>query len=191
MNIWIVGDSNAYGYRTGGGRLPAAARWPDILKKERPSDKITLEGMNGRLFDGTPLGMAAPFDGRPVIEEGLRQHAPEVLIVQLGANDLSAGIGVALLAENMAEAFRRWQAHCNILVILPHAEDPVEGIGFGPDWLSRATVAFDKALRAEAPLGISFVDTINCPVDPWDGLHLAPAGHRLLAEKVNAALNEM
>ncbi len=190
MNIWIVGDSNAYGYSAGGGRLLAADRWPDILKKLRKADNIAVDGMNGRLFDGAPVGMGAPFDGRPVIDYGLRQHTPDLLIVQLGANDLSVGIGVATLADSMAQALRRWQVHCEIFVILPNAEDPVDGIGFGPAWLVNATAAFDKALRAEAPEGVRFVATTDCPVDPWDGLHLAPAGHHRLAEKVNAALNE-
>lgn len=191
MNIWIVGDSNAFGYSTGGGRLIATDRWPDILKNLRKADNIAVDGMNGRLFDGDLAGMGAPFDGRRVIDYGLRQHTPDLLIVQLGANDLSVGVGVAVLADAMAKALRRWQELCDILVILPNAEDPVDGIGFGPAWLVNATAAFDKAMRAAAPAGVRFVDTADCPVDPWDGLHLSPAGHHRLAEKVDDALNTL
>lgn len=175
MRIQIIGDSNTYGYSAGGGRLSQRERWPELLRGLRPEDDVRIDGSNGRSLLGT---------GEALIEEALLR-GPELLIVQLGTNDLLMGLGVSIVEEWLLRRLPRWTAMSQVLWVLPGAIDTVdEALAFGPPWMANASRALAKRLSALELPGFAVVETADLAIDRFDGLHLAPAGHRALAERV-------
>lgn len=182
MRIQIIGDSNTYGYAPGGGRLMPRERWADLLRGFCEADDVRINGANGRTFLG---------DGEHLIEAAILADV-DLLVVQLGSNDLLQGAGVAVLKERIWAKLTLWCAQCPVIWILPGAVDPLdEGTAFGPAWLVRATKAFSKAMR-ETPLDhLYLLDSADLSISLFDGLHLEPAGHQVLAKRVAHAIAEV
>ena len=190
MKIWMVGDSNLYGYRPGG-RVSPPERWSQQLSAAFPLDDIIINGKNGRKFDTEPFGHRLPDDGRTIIDRDLRDISPDLLVLQLGANDLALSIGVDVLIDGLVEAVDEWRRICPICVILPHADDPTDGESFGPEWLGSACALFARELPDRLPKGTAVIATDDCPTQPYDGVHLTAEGHARLAEKMIRFVDKM
>ena len=191
MTLLIVGDSNTFGYRPGGGRYLPGDRWTDQVKQALPAEKVRVEGQNGRVFFGRLCGLQGLADGSSVLRRTYAALQPETVLVQLGTNDLLSGVGVTVLADAMAAFLAPLAEQTRVIVLLPHAVDPLAGdLAFGPPWMVHACRALAEQLRAREDLArVRWVEVSDAGIDPFDGLHLSLDGHRETARKVLEAMD--
>lgn len=88
--ILVFGDSLSAGY---GIRQDAA--WPALLAKRLQDKKLDYSVVNASISGETTSG------GRTRIDAALERHAPQVVIVALGANDGLRGLPVTQLRDNL------------------------------------------------------------------------------------------
>ncbi|MFM9414068.1 GDSL-type esterase/lipase family protein [Peptococcus simiae] len=186
MSILIIGDSNTFGYQPGGGRYLAADRWPDLLRRALAPRQVRIEGQNGRFFSGALCGAGGLADGQGVLRRHLALDMPGTLILQLGTNDLLAGLGVAVLADALYQTLAPLAETCQVIGILPRALDPLEGdLAFGPAWMVQACRALARDLQSRPlPAGMTWLEGEDAWIDPFDGIHLSAGGHHQLAARV-------
>jgi acyl-CoA thioesterase-1 len=89
-NILIFGDSLSAGY---GIRQDVA--WPALLTRRLQEKRLDYKVINASISGETTSG------GRARIDEALARHAPQVVIVALGANDGLRGLPVTQLRDNL------------------------------------------------------------------------------------------
>lgn len=106
MNILCFGDSNTFGISpVDGKRLAETERWPSILAKLLGSEHQVIEaGQPNRTLVKDP-----PFSGDKsgikYLKPYLEAHTVDVIIIQLGTNDLKARFG--LTPEQIAEGLKQ------------------------------------------------------------------------------------
>ncbi|MBI4740505.1 MAG: arylesterase [Betaproteobacteria bacterium] len=89
--ILVFGDSLSAGY---GIRRDAA--WPALLAQRLQEKKFDYSVINASISGETTAG------GRARIDAALARHAPQVVIVALGANDGLRGLPLAAMRDNLA-----------------------------------------------------------------------------------------
>ena len=89
--ILVFGDSLSSGYG-----LPAGAGWVDLLQQRLERDKYDYKVVNASVSGETTLG------GRNRIAAALARHRPEIVVLELGANDGLRGAAVETIRSNLA-----------------------------------------------------------------------------------------
>ena len=127
MNILCFGDSNTFGISpVDGKRLAACERWPGILQQLGDGHEVIEAGQPNRTLVNNP-----PFDGD---KSGIKYLKPyleaqplDVIIIQLGTNDLKArfalsAIDIGKALEELILAIKAFY-HCKtipkIIIISP------------------------------------------------------------------------
>lgn len=128
MNILCFGDSNTFGISPiDGKRLPACERWPSILAELLGSDHLVIEaGQPNRTLVNNP-----PFSGDKsgvtYLKPYLEAQPLDVIIIQLGTNDLKARFGLSAIDIGKAleqlilvtKAFYHGKAQPKIIILSP------------------------------------------------------------------------
>ncbi|NOQ49643.1 MAG: arylesterase, partial [Nitrosomonadaceae bacterium] len=86
----IYGDSLSAGYG-----LPQNAGWVDLLNKRLQSQSSAYQVINVSISGETTLG------GRNRIEQALKARRPNIVIVELGANDGLRGLPIKSVHDNL------------------------------------------------------------------------------------------
>ncbi len=183
MKILCYGDSNTYGYDGAdpfGGRLPEAARWPELLGRSLGCECINC-GLNGRRVPRFPRNIETDLRILSRAREG------DLIIVMLGTNDLLCGAEPADTADHMQrflEKLKEVQPDCTLLLTSPpHAA--IDGEDFS-DAFSALAEAYSKAAQE---LGVCFVDSARWQIPTvGDGIHFSERGHRLFALKMGQTI---
>lgn len=89
--ILVFGDSVSAGYG-----LPLGAGWVDLLQQRLASGKYDYKVINASLTGETTTG------GRNRIGAALTQHKPEIVILELGANDGLRGAKIDTIRANLS-----------------------------------------------------------------------------------------
>lgn len=91
QNILVLGDSLSaeYGVERGSG-------WVSLLKQRIDADKLPYQVVNASISGETTSG------GKSRLPALLKQHAPAVVIIELGANDALRGLSMNATRNNMA-----------------------------------------------------------------------------------------
>ncbi|WP_083566387.1 arylesterase [Nitrosovibrio sp. Nv17] len=87
--IMVFGDSLSAGYG-----LPQEAGWVSLLQKKlpaRPPTRLVNASMSGETAAG----------GRARIEQALRTHRPDIVILELGGNDGLRGASIGSIHDNL------------------------------------------------------------------------------------------
>ena len=177
--IVCYGDSNTYGYDGRdpfGGRLPANARWVDLLGGMLGCECLNC-GLNGRTVPHVPRTVEADL-------ALLRRHAPcTLVIVMLGTNDLLTDTEPEETAERMRRFLTRMKETMPDAAVLLCAPPPVEDFGEGYAFAFEELAGLYAELAGE--LGADFVDTAGWGVQTaGDGVHFSARGHRIFAVKM-------
>ncbi|MGI6003014.1 MAG: GDSL-type esterase/lipase family protein [Lachnospiraceae bacterium] len=199
--ILCFGDSNTWGYDgTTGGRFDRSVRWTGRLAQLLGSGyEIIEDGQCGRT-----LICESPYygpSGCQSIEAAINRAAPvDILIVQLGSNDLdipyglsasdiAAGLGIFV---RKARAAAGWRTDLpEILVIVPRpipkeAEQPSNPFFYEKGRISSKSERL--ACRMQETAELSACESLDLDesysVNSIDFMHLTPEGHRRLAEKL-------
>lgn len=100
--IMVFGDSMSSGYG-----LPPEAGWVSLLKKRLQMQAPAYRVVNASISGETTLS------GRNRIEQALKTHRPDIVIVELGGNDGLRGSSIESIRDNLGviiEACRRNKA---------------------------------------------------------------------------------
>ena len=88
--LLVFGDSLSAGYG-----IPRESAWPSLLAARLVEKKIDYSVVNASISGETTSG------GRTRLDDALKKHAPEIVIIALGANDGLRGLPIAPLRENL------------------------------------------------------------------------------------------
>jgi len=201
MNILCFGDSNTFGISpVDGKRLAECERWPGMLAELLGSDHLVIEaGQPNRTLVNNP-----PFDGDKsgikYLKPYLEVHTVDVVIIQLGTNDLKARfalsaiyIGKALEELVLAiKAFYHDKAQPKIIILSPPKVHEVgsyksiyAGAGKKAEQLS---IEFKAAAERHTCV---FLDCYLL-IKPCkkEGIHLAVSAHRELANRLTPIIKK-
>ncbi len=89
-NLLVFGDSLSAGYG-----LPPGKGWVDLLQQRLRQQEIPCTVTNASISGDTSAG------GLARIKPALEQHQPEILLLELGANDGLRGLSLAAMKSNL------------------------------------------------------------------------------------------
>ncbi len=170
--VLVMGDSLSAAYG-----LDAAQGWVALtaerIAKENPGWKVVNASISGE----TTAGGAARIVGEVV------RHRPDVVVIELGANDGLRGLPVTEMKQNLARVVEAAQAK-RLVVILAGMEAP-------PNYGSEYALAFRKAYRDLATqYNVPFVPFLldrvagEASLNQADGIHPNVRGAEIVADTV-------
>ena len=177
--IVALGDSLTAGFG-----LTENESYPYLLQQRLKADGYDYEVVNAGVSGDTSLG------GLERADWVLGQDNVEILILELGANDLLRGMPVARMKDNLSKIIQKAKAK-NIKVLLcgmlapptMGAEYQKAYINAFPDLASEHKVAFMPFVLE----GVALKRELN----QGDGIHPNAAGARIMTENIYNALKPM
>jgi len=171
----VLGDSLAAGMG-----LAEAEAFPALVQERLRAAGHVVDVVNAGVSGDTSAG------GLARVDWVLRQR-PEILVVELGANDALRGQPLAGIERNLREIVRRGRA-AGARVVLLGMDIPTS---YGPEYASGFAALYPRVAREEgADLVAGFVREVGA--DPAllqaDGLHPTAEGQRRLAATLFATL---
>ncbi len=108
----VFGDSLSANYG-----ISTEAGWVALLKQRLQTQSDNYQIINASISGETSLG------GRNRIDQALSQHLPDIIILELGANDGLRGASVRSIYDNLAAIIATCQKN-NVLVLLAGMQLP-------------------------------------------------------------------
>lgn len=108
----VFGDSLSANYG-----ISTEAGWVALLKQRLQTQSDNYQIINASISGETSLG------GRNRIDQALSQHLPDIIILELGANDGLRGASVKSIYENLAAIIATCKKN-NVLVLLAGMQLP-------------------------------------------------------------------
>jgi len=173
VTILVVGDSLSAGY----GLSPKQA-WPALVE-----EKLKREGWNVRVQNAGVSGDTTSGGLRRI--SWVLQDCPDILILELGANDALRGIPLDATRTNLREMISRARKTCpDVKIVLAGMLVPPN---LGPDYTREFREIFPDLARTEKVDLIPFLlekvagrPEFNLP----DGIHPNARGHEIVADTV-------
>ncbi len=131
-NILVFGDSLSAGYG-----IARDASWVSLLQKELRQSHPRFEVINASISGETAAG------GLRRIGKALQQHQPEVVIIELGANDGLRGTAVAGIEKNLDKIVRQ-SRNSGAKVLLLGIQMPPN---YGRDYTRRFRAMYPKLAK--------------------------------------------
>jgi lysophospholipase L1-like esterase len=200
MNILCFGDSNTFGVSpVDGKRLPACERWPGILQQLGDGHEVIEAGQPNRTLVNNP-----PFDGDKsgvkYLKPYLEAHTVDVVIIQLGTNDLKArfalsAIDIGKALEELILAIKAFY-HCKtipkIIIISPpkvHEVGSYKSIYAGAGKKAeQLAIEFKAAADRHTCVFLDCYPLIqSCKKE---GIHLPVSAHRELANRLTPIIKK-
>lgn len=132
--ILVLGDSLAAGYG-----LPLGRGWVDLLQQQ-----LTEEGLDHRVVNASISGETT-LGARNRIAAALRQHRPDIVILELGANDGLRGQPVAALRDNLTAMIRASRRSGARVLLIGMRIPP----NYGQEYTRKFHAAFTEIARVE------------------------------------------
>jgi len=105
--VMVLGDSLSaeYGLARGTG-------WVALLEQQLLKDKLAWRVVNASISGETTAG------GRGRLPALLKQHQPQIVVIELGGNDALRGFSMAMTEDNLQEMVQACQAiHAKVLLL--------------------------------------------------------------------------
>jgi len=96
QTILVFGDSLSAAYG-----IPRASGWVNLLQQELQRSHPQYKVVNASISGETTIG------GRQRIAQALRQHSPNIVILELGANDGLRGTPIADIETNLSAVIQQ------------------------------------------------------------------------------------
>ncbi len=140
--LLIVGDSLSaeYGLVRGSG-------WVALLEKRLARDKLAWQVVNASISGDTTSG------GRSRLPALLRQHQPQVVVIELGGNDALRGLPLKMTENNLAAMARAAKAAGARVLIAGIAVPPNYGRSYGESLVA----LFGNVARSEGAALVPFL----------------------------------
>lgn len=177
--ILVLGDSLAAGYG-----LPQGRGWVDLLQH-----KLTAEGFDHRVVNASISGETT-LGGRNRIGAALQQHRPDIVILELGANDGLRGQPVTALRDNLTATIRASRRSGAQVLLIGMRIPP----NYGQDYTRKFHAAFTEIARVErVPLVPFLLEGFADKRDLFqqDGIHPNEQAQPRMMERVWKALQPL
>ncbi len=178
LKVIVLGDSISAGLGLAEGKA-----YPSVVQQRLASTGLSVNVVNAGVSGDTTAG------GLQRIDWLLRQE-PDILVVELGANDALRGQPLANIESNLREIVRRGQ-ESGALVILLGIDIPTN---YGPDYSQGFAEIYQRIAESEnltwIPGFLHEVGTNSGLMQP-DGLHPTVAGQEQLADQLTPVLEKV
>lgn len=180
--ILVWGDSLSAGY----GLKPEEA-WPTLLQTRLEREGFRHSVVNASVSGETSAG------GRSRLPAALERHKPDIVILELGANDGLRGVDPAATRDNLDRIIARVRAEGARVLLTGMRAPPNLGRGYGAQF---AAVYADLADKHGVDLYPFFLDGVAADptLNQADGIHPSADGVAVIVERmlpmVVAALRE-
>jgi acyl-CoA thioesterase-1 len=171
-SIVVLGDSISAGYG-----IEVAQGWVALLQKKLDEQGAIHILHNESISGDTTAG------GLARIDPALTAHKPDVVIIELGANDGLRGLPPALIKSNLAEIIRRTRAVGAKILLLSMKIPP----NYGQRYITIFSTIYGQLAQE---LGVTYVPFIMEDVAltkgmmQQDGLHPNAKGQLVIADRV-------
>ena len=171
-SIVVLGDSISAGYV-----IEVAQGWVAVLQKKLDEQRAIHILHNESISGDTTAG------GLARIDRALTAHKPDVVIIELGANDGLRGLPPALIKSNLTEIVRRAQAVGAKILLLSMKIPP----NYGQRYITNFSTIYVQLAKE---LGVTYVPFIMEDVAltkgmmQHDGLHPNAKGQLVIADRV-------
>ena len=118
--VLVLGDSLSAGYG-----LSAGSSWVSLLEARLAADEKRVTVVNASISGETTAG------GKRRIQRLLDRHQPDVVIIELGANDGLRGIRIPLIRDNLSAIVAACQRHGAKTVVVGMRIPPNYGRDYG------------------------------------------------------------
>lgn len=177
--IIAFGDSLTAGFG-----LAEKESYPYLLQERLKSDGYNYEVVNAGVSGETSLG------GLERIDWVLETENAEILILELGANDLLRGVPVARMKDNLSKIIEKAKAK-NIRVLLcGMLAPPTMGAEYQRDY----TMAFPDLAEEHDVEFLAFLlegVAMNRNLNQADGIHPNAEGEKVMTESIYKSLTPM
>lgn len=170
--ILVWGDSLSAGYG-----LKPQQDWPTLLQT-----RLDKQGFRHRVINASVSGETTA-GGRTRLPGALQRHAPELLILQLGANDGLRGLKPQLMEDNLAAMIRLAQERGTRVLLVGMRLPP----NYGPAYSRLFHETFRKVARQHAvPLIPFLLDGFADKPEYFlpDGIHPTAEAQALIVDTV-------
>ncbi|KQM75770.1 arylesterase [Xylophilus sp. Leaf220] len=127
--LLVVGDSLSAEYG-----LARGAGWVSLLEKRLAEQKLDVQVVNASISGDTTAG------GRSRLPALLKQHRPDVVVVELGGNDALRGLPLGNTEDNLTAMTKAVQA-AGAKPLLVGIQVPPN---YGTDYMRRFSAVFEK-----------------------------------------------
>jgi len=169
--VVVLGDSLSAGLH-----LPADEAWPAVAARLLADEGLPIELVNAGVSGDTTAGGLARLDW-------LMGQEPDLMVVELGANDGLRGVDLAAVESNLRAIVTRLE-EADVAVLLL-------GMKLPPNYGAAYATGFEELFaRIAEDTGVAFVPFFlgEVAIDPAlllpDGLHPNTAGQRALARNL-------
>jgi len=140
--ILVLGDSLSaeYGLKRGSG-------WVALLENKLGTEKISATVINASISGDTTSG------GRARLPPLLKKHQPNLLVIELGANDALRGLPIALTQDNLM-AMTQMATRANARVLLLGMQLPPN---FGRDYTQRFAAMYATTAKTSRAALVPFL----------------------------------
>lgn len=170
--ILVVGDSLSAGYG-----LPPNAGWVTLLQRRLVEDAQKATVINASISGETTGG------GRLRIEDLLRRHKPDVVIVELGANDGMRGAEISLVRDNLSAIVDLCHKHGAKAVVVGMRIPP----NYGRNYVNRFHAMFAQVADAHGAVLVPFMlagFADDQSLFQEDGIHPTVDAQHLILENI-------
>jgi acyl-CoA thioesterase I len=180
--ILVLGDSLSaeYGLKRGTG-------WVPLLEKRLAEQKIPARVVNASISGDTTSG------GRSRLAPLLAQHKPDIVVIELGANDALRGLPLDMTEANLSQMTRSAQQQ-GAKVMLAGMQMPPN---YGADYAHRFAGLYAKVARSQKAALVPFLlNGVADSADPTrlfqaDRLHPTEAAQPMILDNVWPELKKL
>ncbi|MBD5805461.1 Esterase TesA precursor [Azoarcus sp. Aa7] len=177
--ILVWGDSLSAGYG-----LRPKEDWPTLLQT-----RLAREGFRHTVINASVSGETTA-GGRTRLSAALDRHKPDLLILELGANDGLRGLQPALMGDNLSAMIQAARGKGARVLLVGMQLPP----NYGPAYTRRFHQTFAEVARAEkVPLVPFLLDGFAHKPELFqpDGIHPTAEAQPLILETVWKGLREL
>ncbi len=171
-SLLVMGDSLSAAYG-----LKVEQGWVSLLARKLEQEKPTWQVVNASISGETTAGGASRIEGE------LKQHRPQLVIIELGANDGLRGLPLDVAEANLERMILASKA-AGARVLLVGMRIPPN---YGPDYTEAFQAMYDElAARHQLPLLKFLMDPIAADRNNYldDNLHPSAAAQPMLLAHV-------
>jgi acyl-CoA thioesterase-1 len=140
--IVVVGDS-----LSAGSGLPRDAGWVVLLERRLAEDRRSATVINASISGETTGG------GRLRIDDLLRQHQPDIVIVELGANDGLRGARISRIQDNLSAIVDACRKHGAGVLVIGMRIPP----NYGRDYVNRFHATYAQVAEKHGATLVPFM----------------------------------
>lgn len=170
--VLVLGDSLSAEYG-----IARNSGWVSLLQERLKSEKLSAVVVNASISGETTSGGAARL---PAL---LNKHKPDIVIIELGANDGLRGLSFSSIESNLHTMIKAAK-NAKAQVLLVGMRLPPN---YGPDYTERFHALFGKVAKAaNVPLVPFFLEGVATRDDLFqpDRIHPTAAAHPLMLDNV-------